>query len=167
MEARFIDIRIFGEQDFFDGIGDNTQYFYLWRDNIVAQGVSLYKAITTGKFHSTDGRAENVPIIYDCAGIRQWIEHILNIENDNLSLVCKRRLPCRFLRYEDIIRDETVTLETFTFPVLGRPLSDSGVLDTAIPTRLADNWNLEAELRFRHEMAEFVRDLRQRRLIKK
>jgi LPS sulfotransferase NodH len=167
IEARSIDIEIFGEQDFFDGIGADALYFYLWRDNIVAQGVSLYRAVTTGKFHSTDGRREIAPAVYDTGGIEVWIEHILKIENDNFDLLRSRRLACRFLRYEDIIRDEVATLELFSLPVLGRSLVNAEISDGASTlSRLADQWNLAAEKRFRHEMSEFVQGLRHRRLIK-
>lgn len=66
----------------------------------MAQGVSLYRAVTTGKFHSTDGRPVIEPTAYDPAGIRQWIEHILKIENDNLNLLCSRQI--RFRIHRDI-----------------------------------------------------------------
>jgi len=168
IETKFSDIKIFGEQDFFEDIGAGALFYCLWRDNIVAQGVSLYRAVTTGKFHSTDGRAVTVPATYDTAGIMRWIEHILQIENDNCTLLSRRQIPCRFLRYEDIIRDEMLTLEAFGYPILGRPILDSEISDNgAKPARLADAWNREAEERFRQEMPEFVLALRSRRLIKK
>jgi LPS sulfotransferase NodH len=166
IEVLSIHLRIFGEQDFFDGFGADTPYYYLWRDNIVAQGVSLYRAVTTGKFHSTDGQRELAPPVYDPAGIQSWTEHILHIENDNLDLVCRRRLPCQFIRYEDIVRDETATLKAFSYPLLGRPLLASEVpTDAARPRRIADEWSRRAEDQFRRDMPGFVEGLLVRRKI--
>src|SRR5689334_14797234 len=96
VEVRSNDIRLFSEHDFFDGIGHDARFYCLWRDNIVAQGVSLYKAVTTGKWHSSDGRSEVGPIAYDTAAIKQWIEHIPQIENDNYDLLCRRSIPVSF-----------------------------------------------------------------------
>src|SRR5690242_14824156 len=36
MEARAIDIELFGEDEFFEAVGQNTITFMLWRDNIAA-----------------------------------------------------------------------------------------------------------------------------------
>jgi LPS sulfotransferase NodH len=160
-------IEIFGESDFFEGIGTDALYYYLWRANIVAQGISLYKAVTTGKFHSTDEREELTVVAYDAAGIKYWTEHILQIEIDNFNLLCKRGLPCRFLCYENIVWDEATTLESFSGPLLGRSLLESEISKEARrPSRMADEWNLAAETRFRLEMAEFVQGLNSRRVMK-
>jgi LPS sulfotransferase NodH/SAM-dependent methyltransferase len=167
IEVRSIDIELFGEQNFLDGVGPDTLYFCLWRDNIVAQGISLYRAVTTGRWHSSDGRTEIGPTVYDAASIKEWIEHILQIENANFSLLCRRCIPCRFLCYEDVIGNDAVALEAFSSPLLGRALPSSPISGSAIrPTRMADDWNLAAEERFRHEMAEFLQGLCQRRLIR-
>jgi LPS sulfotransferase NodH len=167
IEVRYTDINLFGEQNFFDGIGEDALFYYLWRDNIVAQGVSLYRAVTTGSWHSTDGQIEPVPIGYDAAAIKEWIEHILQIENDNYNLLRKRCIPCRFLRYEEIVLDELAALEAFSRPLLGRaPFANELSGSPARPIRMADEWNLEAEKRFQRELVDFVHELWPRRQIK-
>src|ERR1700722_2503668 len=40
MEVRAIDIELFDEAEFFAAFGAGTVIFFLWRDNIVAQGIS-------------------------------------------------------------------------------------------------------------------------------
>ena len=167
IEVRYTDIGLFGEENFLEGIGSDALFYYLWRDNIVAQGVSLYRAVTTGKWHSTDGRSEAAPAAYDAAAIKEWIEHIQQIETANFDLLCRRGIPGRFLRYEDIVQDETATLQAFSQPLLGRAVLSSAVLKSAArPRRMADEWNAEVEERFRHEMADFVREAYATRLTK-
>jgi trehalose 2-sulfotransferase len=121
IEALAIHIKIFGEQDFFNAIGEDALFYFLWRENIVAQGVSLYRAVTTGKFHSVDGREELISPVYDPAGTESWIEHILQIENDNVDLLRARRLPCQLIRYEDMFVSEAATVDAFSGPLLGNP----------------------------------------------
>jgi hypothetical protein len=111
---------------------------------------------------------ESASVAYDSASIEEWIEHILQIENDNFSLLRKRAIPCRFLRYEDIVRNETVTLEAFSYPLLSRALRDDEFSKGAArPGRMADKWNLDAEERFREERPEFTQGLDLRRLMKR
>jgi hypothetical protein len=112
--------------------------------------VSLYRAVSTGRYHSTDGRW-NAPRLSTIQPVStEWIGHILQIENDNFRLPCRRNLPCRFLRHEDI-------LEAFGFPLLGRALRGDEISSAAAKLkRMADEWNFEAEERFRQKEPEFV-----------
>src|SRR5690242_9812957 len=110
MEARAVDIELFGEAEFFKAFEKSTTIFLLWRDNMVAQGISLYRAVTTGYFHSTDAVA--APPDYDADRIAEWMRHIVQIENENLALIERRELHPRVMRYEDIVRDRRTTLLT-------------------------------------------------------
>ncbi|PPQ39239.1 Stf0 family sulfotransferase [Rhodopila globiformis] len=166
MEARAVDIEIFGEDEFFDALGGNIVTFMLWRDNIVAQGISLYRAVTTGYYHSTDAAAR--PPDYDADKIAEWMQHIVQTENENLSLIERRNLHPRFLRYEDIVRDCRTTLAIFADAL--RVVLVEGDFDanrTGELQKVGDEWNRDAEQRFRKERRDFFWDLEAQRRIRR
>jgi LPS sulfotransferase NodH len=165
MEVRAVDICLFGENEFFAALGPNAVIFFLWRDNIVAQGISLYRAVTTKRYHSTDAPAAWPD--YDAEGIAEWMRHIVEIENDNLTLLQRRGLHARFLRYEDIVRDRATTLALFAEAVridlTAEQLAAGREQDLE---KIADAWSHEAEQRFREERRDFIWDLEEQRLIR-
>jgi LPS sulfotransferase NodH len=167
MEVRAIDIELFGEGAFFEAFDAQTVVFNLWRDNIVAQGVSLYRAVNTGHYHSTDAEPPAVPS-YDADEIKRWTTHILNTENQNLKLLAKRGLPARFLRYEDIMRDPATTVRQFA-DALRVDLPPVGAGDEAGPRheKIGDLWNHEAEQRVRREQTDYVAMTESLRLIRR
>jgi LPS sulfotransferase NodH len=167
MEVRAVDIALFDEALFFETFGPQTIIFNLWRDNIVSQGVSLYRAVSTGHYHSTDA-GPPAPPPYDAGGITRWITHLLNTENSNLELLAKWGRPARFLRYEDIMRDPQTTLHQFA-DALRVDLPPNEASGEAGPRheKIGDGWNREAEERFRREDAGFVADVEARRLIRR
>jgi LPS sulfotransferase NodH len=165
MEIRAIDVDLFDEAEFFAAFGAGMVVFFLWRDNIVAQSISLYRAVTTNRFHSTD-----VPVAapdYNAERIAEWMRHILEIENNNLTLLQRRGVHARFLRYEDIVRDHATTLAI---------LADSVRVDLTDEQlaagregglhKIADDWNYGTERRFREERRDFIWDIEARRLIR-
>jgi LPS sulfotransferase NodH len=166
MEVRAVDITLFDEALFFETFGPQTIIFNLWRDNIVSQGISLYRAVSTGHYHSTDAGPPTRPP-YDADGIKRWITHLLNTENTNLEMLAKWGRPARFLRYEDIMRDPETTLRQFA-EALEVDLSVDA-LGIAGPQheKIGDDWNRDTETRFRHEEAGLVADVESRRLIRR
>lgn len=165
METRAVDIALFGETRFFEAFGPGTAIFLLWRDNIVAQGISLYRAVTTGRYHSND--PPMAPPAYDADEIAEWMRHIVETENENLALLDRRGLHARFMRYEDIVRDRRTALTILADAVRVTLTEAQRVASArAEPLKIADQWNLGAEQRFREERREFVRALEARRLIR-
>lgn len=165
MEARAIDIELFGEGEFFDALGENMPTFMLWRDNIVAQGISLYRAVTTGYYHSTGAAAP--PPDYDADKIAEWMQHIVQTENENLSLIERRNLHPRFLRYEDIVRDRRTTLQIFADALHVTISEDDFTARQAGGLRkIGDEWNRNAEQCFRKERRDFIWDLEAQRRIR-
>lgn len=166
MEARAGDIELFGETEFFQAFGDNAVVFFLWRDDIVAQGVSLYRAVTTKRYHSTDAPA--IAPEYDADQITEWMLHIVAIENDNLALLKRRGLRARFLRYEDIVRDRATTLAIFAAALRVELTEVQHALSGKQELRkIADEWNSSAIQRFRDERCEFVREIEAQRRIRR
>jgi trehalose 2-sulfotransferase len=168
IEARSTDIVLFGEGVFFESFSANTrtEIFFLWRDNIVAQGISLYRAVTTGRFHSADPPTA-LPA-YDAESICEWMAHIVSIENDNLLLLQRYNRHARFLRYEDVVRDRCTTLRIIADAVkVGLTNEELAVSGRDEPKRIADDWNRLTETRFRAEWRDYIWDLEARRLIRR
>lgn len=167
IEVRHIDVELFGIEQFFSIFGPQTVFFNLWRDNMVSQAVSLYRAVHTGRFHSTDPR-QAPPPPYDGDGIKRWMTHLLNTENKNLKLLASEGRPARFLRYEDILRHEatTVAMIADALRVDVAPSQPNGDAP-ATPERLGDTWNKTAEATFRCEEAQFVAETEAARLIRR
>ncbi|MGE4481626.1 MAG: Stf0 family sulfotransferase [Acidocella sp.] len=167
MEVRHIDIELFGEDVFFKTFGENTVFFNLWRENIVAQAVSLYRAVSSGRYHSTDNAAPTVPP-YDADHINRWLMHLHLQENANIKLLGKRGIIFDNLRYETMVKNRETTLELF-FDRLG--LKDQQKeIETLIATELqkvGDCWNDETEQRFRAERASSIAEFEDSRLVRK
>jgi LPS sulfotransferase NodH len=165
MELRAVDVALFGEAEFFAAFDADPVTFILWRDNIVAQGISLYRAVATQRYHSTDAPAP--PPAYDAAQITEWMRHIAEIENANVALVRDRGLRAQRLQYEEMVRDRVATLMTIaqalgvTLPMDQLACECPGALE-----KIADVWNHDAEGRFRAECAETVRAVEAERLIR-
>src|SRR5271166_1902157 len=151
IEVRAIDVSLFGEREFFGEVDPATVIYCLWRGNTVARGISLYRAGTTGRFHSSE---EKVPPAraYSATDIRYWIQDVANAESANLRMLEQHNLTARFLCYEDLVGDCSTALSLFAEPL--------GVsLDAAEPnqqpsdglTKIADAWNFATEVRFRRE----------------
>jgi LPS sulfotransferase NodH len=166
MELRTDDIELFGEAEFFAAFGAGTAIFFLWRDNIVAQGISLYRAVVTNRYHSTDAPAAAPD--YDAGQIAEWMRHIVEIENKNLTLLQRRGLPARFLRYEDIVRDRATTLAILADAVRVDLTEEqlAGSREGELH-KIADEWNHNTERRFREERRDFIWDLEAQRLIRR
>lgn len=86
-----------------DFFADIDHWFYLRRRDYVAQGVSLYKAVTTGRFHSVSTGEETVNAAYDGREIASWILRLLDTEHGFNAFFDARGLEPRRLWYEELI----------------------------------------------------------------
>lgn len=165
MELRAVDVALFGEADFFAAFDSDPVAFLLWRDNIVAQGISLYRAVATQRYHSTD--AATPPPAYDAAQITEWMRHIVEIENANVTLVRERGLHARRLCYEAMVQDRVATLTTIADAVgIALAADQPACGSTHALEKIADAWNRDTEGRFRGECGDFIRALEATRLIR-
>jgi LPS sulfotransferase NodH len=165
MELRAVDVALFGEVEFFAAFDGEPVVFVLWRDNIVAQGISLYRAVATRRYHSTE--APTPPPAYDAAQIARWMRHVVGIENANLTLLRKRGIPARYLCYEEMVQDHTATLTTIASAMRVTLAADrlASRPERALE-KIADAWNQDTEDRFRTAGADFIRALEATRLIR-
>jgi LPS sulfotransferase NodH len=169
LKVTAIDVVLYGEAEFYDAFDADTVVFNLWRDNLVAQGISLYRAVSTEGFHSwAAADAVTATPVYDPAHIGLWVQHVADYENQNMLMLARHACCPRSLRYEDIVRSSTTAISIFAdamrvdLPVGQLAGSESGAL-----RKIGDDWNRTTELRFRREEAEFVRNIEARRLIKR
>ena len=78
-------LKAVGEEAFSQLFPNTTKTFYLIREDIVLQAVSLAKAVNTSVFHSVSAsddqiREADTAFIYDGKEIDRWLEHILDQE---------------------------------------------------------------------------------------
>lgn len=167
IEVRDIDVHLFGRDVFFDVFGADTVFFHLWRDNIVAQGISLFRAVTSGQFHAKRGDAPAPAPAFDAEAIRDWISHVAGVENENVRGLQASGRAAHMICYENIIKDRAGTLAVFA-GALGVSLQPEDVADhdAAAPIRLGDAWSEQAEARVRREHAAFVAEIEAARLIR-
>lgn len=160
-------VTMFGEELFFEVFGKDTVMFNLYRSNIVSQGISLYRAVKTNRFHSDDKKqTEAVEPEYDGEQIRDWIRHTMLIENENCAMLERRGFTAQPLCYEGMVQNEEQTLLLFC---------DALKVDKAtLPEKLekkrdlikiGDTWNEDTEARFRREENEFIAQIESQRMI--
>jgi LPS sulfotransferase NodH/acetyltransferase-like isoleucine patch superfamily enzyme/ribosome modulation factor len=165
MEARHVDIELIGKEVFSKFFSQGV-FFHLWRENIIAQAISLYKAVASNRYHSISGPATEAPE-YDADKILSWLRHIANTENNNVKLLRELNLPARHLRYEDIVRDRVQTVRQFAH-ALGVPFTP-GDFQQGIAQdlkKIGDAWNVEIEQRIRLDRPSEIAAFENARLVK-
>ncbi|MDD5271341.1 MAG: Stf0 family sulfotransferase [Methylovulum sp.] len=83
------------------------KYIYLTRRNLAAQAVSLYKATSSGVFHtdmehSPEALAKLHDLEYDYASIKYWYDHIVVQEKGWQNYFYENRIYPLCISYEDI-----------------------------------------------------------------
>jgi LPS sulfotransferase NodH len=165
VQAREVDIKLFGEDCFFKTFGGSTIFFNLWRRNLVAQAVSLYRAVETQQYHVREGEKSTTPPAYDAHGIAKWMLHLVMQENANLDMLVQRVRPFVNLCYEDMVADRTETQLLFA-RLLDVELRRDPMPGAASFTKIGDDWNDEAERLFRAGSAHVVSKIEANRKIK-
>lgn len=137
IEATSDHLEIFGEEMFFSEI-PNLKVFHLFREDIVRQAISLYRAVSTGHFHSTDGPGSK-PDNIELPAVMEWMRHLAGVENKNVELCIRRKLQPINLTYETLFRDERNTINLFS-EVLGQFELTSPSHQTDLAS-VSDDWN--------------------------
>jgi LPS sulfotransferase NodH len=83
------------------------KYIYLTRGNLAAQAVSLYKATSTGVFHTDtthpqEALAKLDALEYDYESIKYWYDHIVAQEKGWQNYFYENRIYPLCISYEDI-----------------------------------------------------------------
>jgi LPS sulfotransferase NodH len=135
---------------FFDAYLDRTAFILLARKDIIAQAVSLEKAVQTQQWHSTD--TPQRPAVYDGVRIANSIKNIV-IGVEQLRLYAQHSgRPWRTLIYEDFSRgDFTPALTACAALGVPRRGADATVRSRRLE-RLGDANNDAWGTRFREDM---------------
>lgn len=156
-KLRHTDAELFGEAEIFASLLPDAVIFLLWRENIIAQGISLFRAMGSARFHGADA-AEAPPPPYDAAAIARCVAQVLHTEHGNLRMLARQGRRFAALRYEALRADPLAHIRAIA-TVLDVPLSveEAQAAIAASPhIRLADDWSRAAEARFRQEESQAV-----------
>lgn len=155
-------VEIFGEERFFKAVV-RPCVFHLWRENLVAQTVSIYKAVKTGHFHSTDGVAAADPEFIP-AEMANWYRYMARVENGNVELMKRRGIVPVNLTYETIFADPYKTLLLF-HDALNREMPQTATISSKVE-KIASDWNALSETTFRTMFASLIEETENNRLVK-
>ena len=148
--------------DFFTHFGAWTESFYLIREDIVAQAVSLSKAVLTGVYHAVVTPAEELERAdeeygYDRGDILNWLDHIRSLEIKTEAFFAKFGIEPIRLSYEAITTSADATVSAFF-----RKLNVEAAVDE-LPVsghrRIATEKNSAFATRFRAENSTFMRKI--------
>jgi LPS sulfotransferase NodH len=133
----------------------------------VAQAVSLFRAVETKRFHSSDGAATSAPPDYNAESIGKWLDHLTSQENGNLAMLQHRRCAFVNLCYEQMVphREEILKLFARLLQVELPPQLLEAKSKAALE-KIGDDWNTETEKRFRADRLELVQRIEAERRIK-
>ncbi|KIN62712.1 Stf0 sulfotransferase domain protein [Sulfitobacter noctilucicola] len=161
--------RVFGSDEAFIEMFpvDDWHSFWLIRENIVAQAISLFKMQQTQISHAPQTSDEELAskdsgFAYDGDEIKRWLSHILFAEQKNEELFENQGIKPFRLSYEQntSIRPNRV-LNTMGrhigIPHMRMPLIESG------HKRIATSINDVYAERFREEYADFVKEVDEKR----
>jgi LPS sulfotransferase NodH len=168
VEVREVDVKLMGTELFFEAFGSETVFFNLWRDNIIAQAVSLYRAVETRVFHSSDNN-ENVALPeYNADALQKWIMHLSTQENANISMLKREKRAFFNICYEQIIKNRNDIIKFFANAL--SVAFDQEVLNKQADgelKKIGDTWNKDIEKIYRAERGDFIAKVEAERLIKK
>lgn len=127
-----------------------TKLFYLNRRDIVAQAVSLYRAVKSGVFHSTDVMPDNSPKVeFNIEEIDYWLEHIRQQEHGVESLLIEHCASVHRITYEDMMAGgANSTLQVFSQALHSAPYTNI-VVAPKENTRLSSDESIEWIERYR------------------
>jgi len=143
-------------------LGENIRWFYLVRENIVAQAISLYVANVTGYFHSYMERTDDIKLTYNAQEIIKNINMLVDQEAAFERLFTARGICPVRLSYESMMLDTHSTVALFR-NVLSVGQGKEIVKSDTIK-KIGGEINAEFEEKFRREEGGFLEDIIKRRM---
>lgn len=143
-------------------IGENFKWFYLVRENIVAQAISLYIAEFTGYFHSCMEKSGDITPVYNTEKIMNNINMLVNQEAAFERLFKARKVTPVRISYESMMMDKCATIALFR-NALGVG-SDAEIVDSEVIKKISGDLNVEFEEKFRREEGVFLEDVLRNRM---
>jgi LPS sulfotransferase NodH len=138
--------------------------FYMRRRDIVAQGVSLYRSVASGLFHSTESdlaayaRFKVVP--YDETAIAKWIDDLLESERAFEAMFVRCGLAPIPLVYEDLEAVPHRAISLMATMLGAQPPSAIPISQYRI---LRDEISIEWSTRFKKNCSSYVQRVNDQR----
>ena len=85
--------------------GKNFATIYLTRNDFIKQAISLYKAVSSGYYHTTQKNKQEIAIPYDNEQIKHWILHLLRQEFFWEQFFKQNGLQPLRVTYEQLVED--------------------------------------------------------------
>lgn len=141
--------------------------FYLRRDDIVLQAVSLAKAVRSNVFHSPYASAEDrkraeTSFDYDGAAIAKWLRHILNQELALEEMFEKHQISPLRLNYEGITTAGAEAVVARMRAHLGQKPRNPAQISPK-HEKIGTDRNLEFGERFRRDYPELIAEVTEAR----
>jgi LPS sulfotransferase NodH len=163
-EITFYQLRVtFGSIEKFMEYFRNASAFWLIREDIVQQAVSLYKMETTQVTHKAHLDAKSLAeaetkFVYDREQIKYWLQHLLNKEIGSERMFAEYDIAPLRLSYEVITAMSAHEVVNVMAKHINQPPIPVGELSTE-HGKLGTSRNAEFAERFRHEEAEFMQEV--------
>lgn len=152
-----------GEKPFLSYFPPQTPSFFLIRENIVLQAVSLAKSVASRVSHSVNASSEEISkadseFEYDTNVIRRWLRHIFDQETRFEAMFERRGIRPLRLSYERMMAaSPAATINLFRQHLgvteLGEPVEQGR------HTKIGTDKNLEFATRFAEEEADLLRKI--------
>jgi LPS sulfotransferase NodH len=134
------------------------KYIYLTRRNLAAQAVSLYKATSTGVFHTDTQHGGDVmekfeALEYDYDSIKYWHEHIVVQEKGWQNYFYENRIYPLCISYEDIEENVLKVMQRIAVYVGDEPNTVYMPIEQSIFKKISDHRNGQWTRRFSIELS--------------
>ncbi|WP_372614016.1 Stf0 family sulfotransferase [Aquicoccus sp.] len=160
-------LRVFGsERNFLARFPETTPLFYLTREDMVLQAISLSKAVRTSVFHSPNASDDEIDkadteFSYDAAEIKRWLDHVFDQEKKCEAFFSAAGLHPHRMSYEQVTADGAeATVRRFL-----RVLKPEKATELVIPDlepkhrKIASSRNGDYATRFREEHPEKIAEI--------
>jgi LPS sulfotransferase NodH len=134
------------------------KYIYLTRSNLAAQAVSLYKATSTGVFHTDTNHPQEAlakldALEYDFDSIKYWYDHIVAQEKGWQNFFYENRIYPLCISYEDIEENALKVLQRIATYVGVEANTVYIPINNSVFKKISDQRNAQWTRRFSIELS--------------
>lgn len=157
METTWFQYELFLQmQSNFDFTKITKNWIWLRRKDIVAQGVSLYKAVESEHYHSTEKPTAKKIVKYNNQEINRWIKHILNQEVGFNNYFQNNNIKPLVIWYEDMMANKSDTLQQISSHLNINTSDITYKLEDNPHKKISDNTNTEFINKFKEKNKELL-----------
>lgn len=153
---------------FFRRFSTDAPVFFLFREDIVSQAISLAKAFDSGIFHSPQATKNQLSEVdatfnYNPATIRVWVTHLLAMEKRTTAFLRAFAIRPRTLTYEVVTQLEPDRIARYFASFLPRCEITGETAPAALQRKIATSKNTEFLERFTSENSAFLEEVERAR----